>query len=162
MCCLTHNTWIITWSCQDFESWHYPPSYATFPNRPLVCGDISDENLGPLPGHFVNLSMVPMWRQTWGNPSTRRGIASVDGANASQGFVRPRIPPMSLIAQVAVVGTGVLGVAKHNGVTRGERHGKPHESGNGMEGRAGRRRHWCTPRFGMVPTSCNQVSHMDE
>ena len=60
--------------------------------------------------------MVPMWRQTWGNPSTRRGITSVDGANVSQGFDRPRIPPLTPIAQVVVVGPDVLGVVKHNGV----------------------------------------------
>ena len=81
--------------------------------------------------------MVPTWPQTWGNPSIGRGIASVDGANASQGFGRPRIPPLSSIAQV--VASYVLGVVKHNGV-RGGRHEKHRESGSGMEGRAERRR----------------------
>ena len=33
-------------------------------------------------------TVVPKWRQTWGNPSTRRGIASVDSANASQVIFR--------------------------------------------------------------------------
>ena len=84
--------------------------------------------------------MVPTWPQTWGNPSIGRGIASVDGANASQGFGRPRIPPLSSIAQVVVVvAPDVLGVVKHNGV-RGGRHEKHRESGSGMEGRAERRR----------------------
>ena len=79
--------------------------------------DIGDENLGRPLGHFVNFPMVPTWPQTWGNPSIGRGIASVDGANASQGFGRPRIPPLSSIAQVVVVvGPNVLGVVKHNGV----------------------------------------------
>ena len=81
--------------------------------------------------------MVPMWRQTWGNPSTRRGIARVDGANASQGFYRPRIPPLSPIAQVVVVEHGVPGVTKHNGV-QGGRHEKHREFGSGMEGLARR------------------------
>ena len=57
-----------------------------------------------------------MWRQTWGKPSTRQGIASVDGGNVSQGFDRPRIPLLPPIAQVVVVGHVVLGVVKHNGV----------------------------------------------
>ena len=58
--------------------------------------DIGDENHGFPRGikHGVNFLMVPMWHQTWGNPSTRRGVASVDGANASQGFGRPRVPPL--------------------------------------------------------------------
>ena len=63
----------------------------------------------------------------------------MDGANASQGFGRPRIPPLSSIAQVVVVvlvGPDVLGVVKHNGV-RGGKHEKHRESGSGMEGRAG-------------------------
>ena len=49
--------------------------------------------------------MVPTWRQTWGNPSTRRGIASLEGANVSQGFDRPHIPPLTPIAHV--VGGGI-------------------------------------------------------
>ena len=56
MCWLTRNTRIITWPCQEFESWHYPPSYAAFLDRLPVCGDIGDENPAPVPGHSINLS----------------------------------------------------------------------------------------------------------
>ena len=149
-------------TCQEFRSWHYPPSYAAYPKRSRIWWDIGDENRGKPLGRFENFTMVPTLLQTWGNPCIGRGIASIDGANVSQGFGRHRIPPLSSIAQVVVVvGPDVLGVVKHNGV-QGGKHEKHRESESGMEGRAGRRWDWCTRLYGMVPTSLNQVSHMDE
>jgi hypothetical protein len=100
--------------------------------------DIDDGNLGPLPGHSLNVVMVPMCPQTRGTPSTRPNIEGADGADANQVFGRPRILLPSLTPQVGVAGPGGPGAVKHGGV-RGGRPGKHHESKSVVEALAEKR-----------------------
>ena len=99
--------------------------------------DIDEGNPGPLPGHSLNVVMVPTWPQTWGAPSTRLDIEGAVGADASQVFGRPRILLPLLTPQVGGAGPRVPGCAKHGGV-RGGRHEKHRESESAMEALAGK------------------------
>jgi hypothetical protein len=100
--------------------------------------DINHGNLGPLPGHFLNVEMVPTWPQIGGTTSTRPNIEGADGADASEVFGRPRILLPSLTPQVGVAELGDPGAAKHGGV-RGGRHEKHRESESVVEALAGKR-----------------------